>query len=169
MTVTVSSVEAQLRASAELTPISTVEVTDRSGGCGSAFHVRVESPAFAELSLLERQRLVHKALGDTVSKLHALTMECKVPANSGISASSIEEQLRASSDLAPLTLVEVTDTSGGCGSSFAVYVVSAAFEGHSMLQQQRFVHKALGETVEKIHALTIKCRTAELGPSTTTT
>lgn len=159
MTLTVFSIEAQLRASEELSPISALDVIDQSGGCGSSFHVHVESSMFVGLSALQQQRLVHKALGDTISKLHALTLKCDVPNNTGITVASIEEQLRTSNDLGPVSHIEVMDTSNGCGFSFSLYIVSTAFEGISMLHQQRLVHKALGDTVHKLHALSMKCRT----------
>lgn len=74
-----------------------------------------------------------------------------------VSKQSIEERLNACEELAPVSAVEVQDISGGCGASFSIRVASPKFEGQSRIKQQRMVHKALGDIVPKVHALTIKC------------
>ncbi|GFY82897.1 BolA-like family protein [Actinidia rufa] len=51
---------------------------------------------------------------------------------------------------------EVIDTSGGCGASFAVEIVSAQFEGKRLLERHRMVNAALVEEMKEIHALSIK-------------
>lgn len=55
------------------------------------------------------------------------------------------------------TLVTVLDTSGGCGASFEVAVVSDMFQGKTILSRHRMVHEALKEEMPHIHALSIKC------------
>ena len=46
----------------------------------SHFSLLVESPAFAGKSRIERQRLVHKALGDLLDeRVHALTVRARAP------------------------------------------------------------------------------------------
>jgi BolA protein len=46
----------------------------------SHFSLAVESPAFAGKSRIERQRLVHKALGDLLdSRVHALSIRATAP------------------------------------------------------------------------------------------
>ncbi len=46
----------------------------------SHFTLRIESPAFAGKSRIERQRMVHTALGDLLKeRVHALTIKAKVP------------------------------------------------------------------------------------------
>ena len=46
----------------------------------SHFSMRIESAAFAGKSRVERQRLVHKALGDLLhERVHALSIKAKAP------------------------------------------------------------------------------------------
>ncbi|KAF8091224.1 hypothetical protein N665_0451s0037 [Sinapis alba] len=68
-----------------------------------------------------------------------------------------KEQVEASltSKLNPVHL-EVIDTSGGCGASFAVEIVSEEFEGKRLLERHRTVNAALEEEMKEIHALSIK-------------
>ncbi|KOM30616.1 hypothetical protein LR48_Vigan01g017000 [Vigna angularis] len=51
---------------------------------------------------------------------------------------------------------EVVDTSGGCGASFVVEIVSEQFEGKRLLERHRMVNAALEEELKEIHALSIK-------------
>ncbi|KAL5999983.1 BolA-like protein 2 [Asimina triloba] len=51
---------------------------------------------------------------------------------------------------------EVSDTSGGCGASFAIEIVSEQFEGKRLLERHRLVNSALEEQMKQIHALSIK-------------
>ncbi|XP_054806610.1 protein BOLA2 isoform X2 [Prosopis cineraria] len=51
---------------------------------------------------------------------------------------------------------EVVDTSGGCGASFAIEIVSEQFEGKRLLERHRMVNAALDEEMKQIHALSIK-------------
>ncbi|KAG5254233.1 transcription regulator [Salix suchowensis] len=48
------------------------------------------------------------------------------------------------------------DTSGGCGASFAIEIVSEQFEGKRLLERHRLVNAALEEEMKEIHALSIK-------------
>nr|KAJ0221136.1 hypothetical protein LSAT_V11C200073960 [Lactuca sativa] len=50
---------------------------------------------------------------------------------------------------------EVIDTSGGCGASFQVEIVSEEFEGKRLLERHRMVNGALVEEMKDIHALSI--------------
>ncbi|WOL04514.1 protein BOLA2 [Canna indica] len=50
----------------------------------------------------------------------------------------------------------VIDTSGGCGASFEVEIVSAEFEGKRLLERHRLVNTALADQMKQIHALSIK-------------
>ena len=50
----------------------------------------------------------------------------------------------------------VLDTSGGCGASFDVGVVSAHFEGKRLLERHRLINGALEGLMSEIHALSIK-------------
>ena len=46
----------------------------------SHFTLRIESPAFAGKSRIERQRMVHKALGDLLDeRVHALSIRATAP------------------------------------------------------------------------------------------
>lgn len=49
----------------------------------------------------------------------------------------------------------VLDTSGGCGASFVIEIVSAAFEGKRLLERHRLVNAALTEEMKEIHALSV--------------
>ncbi|KAK6126192.1 hypothetical protein DH2020_040073 [Rehmannia glutinosa] len=51
--------------------------------------------------------------------------------------------------------LEVIDTSGGCGASFTVAIVSERFEGKRLLERHRIVNAALVEEMKQIHALSI--------------
>lgn len=53
-------------------------------------------------------------------------------------------------------VVEVEDTSGGCGAMFEVVVVSRLFEGMSLLERHRLVNERIKEMAEKMHALSMK-------------
>ncbi len=47
----------------------------------------------------------------------------------------------------------------GDGRHFEAVIVSPAFEGKGMLQQHKLVYAALGDKMEKIHALSMKTLT----------
>ncbi|KAH6810103.1 BolA-like family protein [Perilla frutescens var. frutescens] len=51
--------------------------------------------------------------------------------------------------------LDVTDTSGGCGASYSIEVVSEQFEGKRLLERHRLVNAALAEEMKHIHALSI--------------
>lgn len=72
---------------------------------------------------------------------------------SSAGVSTVEDKLRAA--FSPSHL-EVSDVSGGCGSSFRVVLVSEAFEGVPLLDRQRQVHSALEAEIKAIHALELK-------------
>ncbi|KAI5863818.1 bola protein [Durotheca rogersii] len=55
--------------------------------------------------------------------------------------------------------VEVTDTSGGCGQSFAALVVSPRFAGQPSLKRHRAVNAALRAEIAAIHAWSARCQT----------
>nr|XP_043632722.1 protein BOLA2 [Erigeron canadensis] len=70
----------------------------------------------------------------------------------GVTKEQVESALR--SKLAPSHL-EVIDTSGGCGASFQVEIVSEQFEGKRLLERHRMVNGVLAEEMKDIHALSI--------------
>uniref|UniRef100_A0A6N2M9G8 BolA-like protein n=1 Tax=Salix viminalis TaxID=40686 RepID=A0A6N2M9G8_SALVM len=71
----------------------------------------------------------------------------------GVTKEQVESTLK--SKLSPSHL-EVIDTSGGCGASFAIEIVSEQFEGKRLLERHRLVNAALEEEMKEIHALSIK-------------
>ncbi|KAL0535830.1 hypothetical protein IC582_024755 [Cucumis melo] len=71
----------------------------------------------------------------------------------GVTKEQLESTL--TSNLNPQHL-EVTDTSGGCGASFVIDIVSEQFEGKRLLERHRLVNAALVEEMKEIHALSIK-------------
>ncbi|OAY36035.1 protein BOLA2 [Manihot esculenta] len=71
----------------------------------------------------------------------------------GVTKEQVESTLK--SKLNPSHL-EIIDTSGGCGASFAIEIVSEQFEGKRLLERHRLVNAALEEEMKEIHALSIK-------------
>lgn len=59
----------------------------------------------------------------------------------------------------PPSAQEVSDVSGGCGTSFKLTVVSTAFEGHRLLARQRLVYTALAPVMPDIHAVLMTLKT----------
>ncbi|XP_074787085.1 bolA-like protein 2 [Athene noctua] len=49
----------------------------------------------------------------------------------------------------------------GCAGSFRLLVVASAFRGRGLLQRHRLVNEALGEELERIHALEQRTLTPE--------
>ena len=81
--------EIRTRLEAALSPIE-LEIIDRShehrGHAGwreggeTHFHMRLVSDTFTDLSRIERQRAVHKALGELLEvTVHALSMDLRAP------------------------------------------------------------------------------------------
>lgn len=81
--------EIRTRLQAALTPVE-LEIIDQSDqhrghagwreGGETHFHMRLVSDAFTGLSRIERQRAVHKALGDLLeATVHALSMDLRAP------------------------------------------------------------------------------------------
>ncbi|XP_077221406.1 bolA-like family protein [Tasmannia lanceolata] len=71
----------------------------------------------------------------------------------GVTKEDVEASL--TSNLKP-SYLEVIDTSGGCGASFAIEIVSEQFEGKRLLERHRLVNSVLAEQMKHIHALSIK-------------
>ncbi|KAF3440528.1 hypothetical protein FNV43_RR18812 [Rhamnella rubrinervis] len=71
----------------------------------------------------------------------------------GVTKEQVESSL--TSKLSPSHL-EVIDTSGGCGASFAIEIVSEQFVGKRLLERHRMVNAALEVEMKEIHALSIK-------------
>lgn len=79
------------------------------------------------------------------------------PADLDAEESAIWDKLVES--LAP-TALNVRDVSGGCGSMYAIDVVSPAFKGVGLLKQQRMVNSVLGERVKAWHGLQLRTKAA---------
>ncbi|KAI9146312.1 bola-like protein [Paraphysoderma sedebokerense] len=56
------------------------------------------------------------------------------------------------SELKPTSL-QVVDTSGGCGTMYAINIKSPAFKGLGMLQQHRKVNEVLKDEIPQWHGL----------------
>jgi stress-induced morphogen len=56
------------------------------------------------------------------------------------------------------TKLEVQDVSGGCGSMYALDIVSEQFAGLTVIKQHRLVNKILGEEIKKWHGVQLKTR-----------
>ncbi|CAG8955844.1 hypothetical protein HYFRA_00011714 [Hymenoscyphus fraxineus] len=54
--------------------------------------------------------------------------------------------------------LEVKDVSGGCGSMYAIDVVSEKFRGLNMLKQQRLVNQVLAEQIKGWHGVQLKTK-----------
>ncbi|KAM3416154.1 hypothetical protein BST61_g7762 [Cercospora zeina] len=59
--------------------------------------------------------------------------------------------------LQPLHL-EVKDISGGCGSMYALDIVSEAFRGLPVIKQHRLVNEVLKEEISKWHGVQLKTK-----------
>lgn len=60
-------------------------------------------------------------------------------------------------DLSP-TKLEVQDISGGCGSMYALDIVSERFAGLPVIKQHRLVNKVLGAEIKKWHGVQLKTK-----------
>lgn len=55
-------------------------------------------------------------------------------------------------------VVQVQDISGGCGSMYALDVVSAQFKGLTVIKQHRLVNSILGDEIKKWHGVQLKTK-----------
>lgn len=55
-------------------------------------------------------------------------------------------------------VLDVRDVSGGCGSMFAINVVSEKFNGLSLIKQQRLVNEILKDEISKWHGLQLRTK-----------
>jgi acid stress-induced BolA-like protein IbaG/YrbA len=77
--VTCEQIENAIRNHIE-TSLDALIVKDLSDGCGAKFEIVVVTAQFDSMALLDRQRLVHAALGDLMSRIHAVTLRTWKPA-----------------------------------------------------------------------------------------
>ncbi|KAG9303984.1 hypothetical protein G9A89_005894 [Geosiphon pyriformis] len=73
-----------------------------------------------------------------------------------VTKDSLEESLRKR---LAAEYVAAFDTSGGCGQSFEVTIVSSLFDGKTLLQRHRLVNDALKGEIEQLHAFSQKTYT----------
>ncbi|KAL2357919.1 bola protein [Cryomyces antarcticus] len=62
-------------------------------------------------------------------------------------------------ELSPSRL-EVQDISGGCGSMYALDIVSSKFKGLPVIKQHRLVNQVLGEEIKGWHGVQLKTKAA---------
>ena len=82
-----AEIERRLRTALEPTHLSLTDDSEKHRGHGgynpageSHFSLAIESPRFAGKSRVERQRLVHRALGDLLDqRVHALSIRASAP------------------------------------------------------------------------------------------
>lgn len=53
---------------------------------------------------------------------------------------------------------QVQDVSGGCGSMYALDIVSEQFKGLPIVKQHRLVNSILGEEIKKWHGVQMKTK-----------
>ena len=81
--VTPDEIRAALEASASFAPVARCDVVDVTGGgaCGAKFELVLVSAKCEGVGALDRQRLVHAALGaPLMGRIHALSMKVMTPA-----------------------------------------------------------------------------------------
>ncbi|KAF8894993.1 bola protein [Gymnopilus junonius] len=59
----------------------------------------------------------------------------------------------------PVTHLEIEDQSSGCGESYAIVLVSDAFEKKTTLQRHRMVNELLKDQIAQMHAFSQKTYT----------
>ncbi|KAF8622813.1 hypothetical protein AX15_006736 [Amanita polypyramis BW_CC] len=75
-----------------------------------------------------------------------------------VSPADIEEVVR---NAIPVSHIEVQDQSSGCGESYAVVIVSEAFQGRTTLMRHRLVNEILKNQIAQLHAFSQKTFTPE--------
>ncbi len=86
----VAEMERRLRAALQPTALSLTDDSEKHRGHGgynpageSHFSLVIESPAFAGKRRIERQRMIHSALGDLLrERVHALSIKARAPGES---------------------------------------------------------------------------------------
>lgn len=67
----------------------------------------------------------------------------------------------AAREALPITALEIEDQSSGCGESFAVVLVSEAFQGKSTLARHRMVNSLFKSYIAQMHAFSQKTYTPQ--------
>ncbi|KAG1852656.1 bola protein [Suillus discolor] len=69
---------------------------------------------------------------------------------------TIEDLERAIRAAFPVSHLDIEDQSSGCGSSYAILLVSEAFEGKTTLARHRLINQALKQEISQLHAFSQK-------------
>ncbi|KAF8556727.1 bola-like protein [Imleria badia] len=70
-----------------------------------------------------------------------------------VNIAELEEVIR---NAFPVSHLEIEDQSSGCGESYAVLLVSEAFEGKTTLARHRLINEALKAHIAQMHAFSQK-------------
>ncbi|KAG1758124.1 bola-like protein [Suillus brevipes Sb2] len=69
---------------------------------------------------------------------------------------TVEDLERAIRAAFPVSHLVIEDQSSGCGSSYAIFLVSEVFEGKSTLARHRLINQALKQEISQLHAFSQK-------------
>ncbi|KAF8584442.1 bola-like protein [Ramaria rubella] len=72
---------------------------------------------------------------------------------------SLQELEQALRDAIPISHLDIIDQSSGCGESYAVLIVSEAFEGKMTLGRHRMINELLKDQIAQMHAFSQKTLT----------
>jgi stress-induced morphogen len=75
-----------------------------------------------------------------------------------VTQQSLEQKIK--NLFSPMHL-QVVDTSGGCGQSFDVLIVSEAFKGKGLLERHKMVNNGLKDEISSMHAFSQKTLSPE--------
>lgn len=78
-----------------------------------------------------------------------------------LNSHTVEAMLRKDEALAPIEHIDIADISAGCGTSFAILVVTDAFTNIRLVDRHRMVHSAMADIMPAIHALQLRCLTPQ--------
>ena len=56
-----------------------IQITDMSDGCGSKYEITVVSSSFMGKAIVQQHRMVHKAIDQERTHIHAITLKTKTP------------------------------------------------------------------------------------------
>ncbi|KAG2348395.1 bola-like protein [Suillus weaverae] len=69
---------------------------------------------------------------------------------------TVEDLERAIRVAFPVSHLAIEDQSSGCGSSYAILLVSEVFEGKNTLARHRLINQALKQEISQLHAFSQK-------------
>ncbi|KAI4728116.1 hypothetical protein E4T49_04065 [Aureobasidium sp. EXF-10728] len=117
------------------------------------------------LSPSSRSTLTHRAILTTSppslrhnsSDAAAATSPTAVEAPDYLDEKELHIFQKLAAELSP-TKLEVQDVSGGCGSMYALDIVSAKFKGLSVIKQHRLVNAVLKDEIKGWHGVQLKTK-----------